>query len=156
MSTLTCCDPGSFATGDPVLDRLRRNFGQVTEEFDDPQASNEGTDIMPRPTGQAKAADTVAFWLPTETGQMIEGHLSEATREEGFRGNIYHIVADDGSKTRLPVHAELTRKLDGIAIDVRAGTVDDWVVVTYTGKDDDETRHYRVEYFPRSKGGSKA
>lgn len=104
---------------------------------------------MPRPQGDARKAETVNFWLPSEIGESIEGRLIDPVREDGFRGNIYHLVDDQGMKTRLPVHAELQRKLDGIRIDIAAGIADDWVVIKFIGKTDDEHRHYDVDYWPK-------
>lgn len=110
---------------------------------------------MPRPKTDPKEADTVGFWMPdaTEVGAKIEGHLTDATKEDGFRGNIYHLVDDEGVKTRLPVHAELQRKLDGVRLDMAAGKVEDWVVIEFTGRTEDEHRHYKITYFPTAAFG---
>ncbi len=136
---------GTASSLDPTIARIARILGDV--EILDEVASTKGAS-MPRPTTQSKPADTVGFWLPTEINQTIEGKLSDASKEDGFRGNVYHLIDDAGKKTRLPVHAELQRKLDGIHLDIVAGTADRWIVITYTGKEDDETRHYTVEFFP--------
>jgi hypothetical protein len=148
---------GTASSPDPVVVRICRIFGDVDIIEDDnvPKVASERTATMPRPKTESRKADTVGFWMPDTVGAKIEGNLTEPTKEEGFRGNVYHLAGDDGVKTRLPVHAELCRKLDGIALDIRSGKADPWVALTYTKKDEDGTRHYDVEFWPAKGSASK-